>query len=157
MRRRNRSGALVIAGLTLVGCQAPTQAADAAGLEGSTWRLVSMPGSAAPIAQDGAAADGGATARFEAGRIAGSDGCNRYSGTYAATAATIEVGPDLVATRMACPPEVMARADAFTAALVSARRFRIDGDRLELRSDANDLLMTLALDADRDARRAAGE
>jgi hypothetical protein len=56
----------------LAGCAARNTATESPSLDGSAWVLASLPGrSLVP--------DATPTARFEAGRVAGSDGCNRYS------------------------------------------------------------------------------
>ncbi len=51
--------------------------------------------------------------RFEAGRVSGSTGCNRYTGSCAVGDRTLEFG-SMGSTRMACPPAVMeVEADVF--------------------------------------------
>ncbi len=44
--------------------------------------------------------------RFEAGRISGSTGCNRFTGSCAVGEGTLDVG-SVGTTKMACPPAVM--------------------------------------------------
>jgi heat shock protein HslJ len=98
-------------------------------LDGSAWVLVSLPGrSLVPDAKP--------TARFEGGRVTGSDGCNRYSMPYTAQGSAIQIGPMGLSTHMACPESTMAQAEAFTAALLNARSFRRGDGTLEL-LDAN--------------------
>jgi hypothetical protein len=48
----------------------------------------------------------------------------------------------MVATRMACAPEVMSRASAYTAALGQARTARMDGKRLTLLGEDGAVLAT---------------
>ena len=94
-------------------------------LEGTSWVLVSLPGrSMVP--------DPPATLQFEGGRVSGSDGCNRFTGTYAAKGATIELPARPAATLMACPPGVERQAEAYRRALAEARSYRIAEGRLEL-------------------------
>ena len=151
MRREVRIP-LVLAGcLALMGCRTMAATSEVQALEGTAWTLSSLPIIDAPSAPTAPPAGRGASARFENGRIAGSDGCNRYSASYTTTDSTIEIDPRMAATRMACPPEVMERASAFISALARARRFRIEADGLELRSEADELLITFVRDADRSA------
>jgi len=58
-----------------------------------------------------------------AGRIAGSGGCNRYTGAVELQGETIHTGA-LAATRMACPPAVMQQEGRFFEALAAAVRWR---------------------------------
>jgi heat shock protein HslJ len=99
-------------GLTLLSATT----AGAAELAGSEWRPVRL----------GAAAwadDAGVFVRFGGdGQIAGSAGCNRFTGRYALADDTIEIGP-LAATQMACPEPVMARERLLFEALERARSF----------------------------------
>ena len=71
--------------------------------------------------------------RFEAGRVSGSTGCNRYTGSCAVGEGTLEFG-SIGSTRMACPPAVMeVEADVF------ARLGR--STRWELTDDAHTLTL----------------
>jgi len=59
--------------------------------------------------------------RFESdGRLSGSAGCNRYTGSWERDGARLSIGP-LATTRMVCPPEVMDEESAFLSALESVR------------------------------------
>ena len=100
-------------------------AGDAPALDGTAWVLTSLGGR--PVAGEGAA-----TARFEGGRVQGSDGCNRYTAPYERDGATFKVGARGASTMMACPPDRMKQAEAFMAALTGARGYRVDGGRLQL-------------------------
>lgn len=53
---------------------------------------------------------------FADGRVSGTTGCNRISGTYEIDGNVVTIGP-LATTRMACPPPLMARETALLAAL----------------------------------------
>jgi heat shock protein HslJ len=105
-------------------------------LEGTSWVLAELAGRSAGAGEP-------PTARFESGQVRGSDGCNRYSAPFTAEGSTIAVSPGMT-TQMACPPEVMARAQAFRDALENARRFRIVDGRLELLSPDGATLMIMA-------------
>lgn len=58
------------------------------------------------------------------GRIHGSASCNRYTGSWSLTGATIEMGK-LASTRKACPSTLMDQEDRFLRLLESARTFDI--------------------------------
>jgi heat shock protein HslJ len=94
-------------------------------LEGTAWVLASLPGRTLVGGEP-------ATLRFAGGDAQGSDGCNRYGAPVSVKGSSIEVSARGISTRMACPPDVTAQADAFMAALGSAKTFRVAGGRLEL-------------------------
>jgi heat shock protein HslJ len=72
------------------------------------------------------------TATFgEDGTLAGSSGCNQYSGTYALTGETLAIGP-LATTKMACPEDIMTQETRFLAALAGSTGYRLSGDTLTL-------------------------
>lgn len=85
-------------------------------LLGTEWRLP--------------AAGSRAGLRFDAGRVTGSDGCNRLSGAVTVEGESLRIGP-LAGTRMACL-HGQAEAQAFGAALARAQRYVIRGEVLEL-------------------------
>lgn len=65
--------------------------------------------------------------RFEAGRISGSTGCNRYTGSCVVGEGTLDVG-SIGTTMMACPPAVMVvEADVF-ARLGRSTRWEVEPD-----------------------------
>ncbi len=102
--------------------------APAATIEGSTWKLVGLPG------HDSSALGGAkrpVTARFEAGRISGFSGCNRFMGGYTVDRDKLVIGT-LAGTMMACPEPEMALESAFQRALAGTFRFAISDDRLTL-------------------------
>src|SRR5690349_165012 len=118
-------GLLNAAGLAAIIGYLPTAAtADSSSLDGTAWVLTSLAGHSA----------GGpaATGRFENGRMQGSDGCNRYSASYATKGSSIQIGPKGATTQMACLPDVMKRAEAFAASLAAARTFRVNAGQLQL-------------------------
>jgi len=74
------------------------------------------------------------------GRVTGSDGCTGYAGIWATTGDRITVGPIETRPGLRPAPEGAAQqADAFSAAMMAAVTFRIDGDRLELRDEGGAL------------------
>ena len=117
----------LILGLALAGSAHAGQdlAPRATALNGTAWTLASLPGHA-PLPEHPA------TLRFDAGRLSGSDGCNRFTAPYAAEGDRIMLTGPMVGTRMACPEPVTKLAQAFADALVAARTFRAAGEKLEL-------------------------
>ena len=76
------------------------------------------------------------TAAFgDNGQLAGSAGCNTYGASYEVDGDQITLGP-AVTTRMWCPePEgIMDQENAFLAALGSAATYKVQGDKLEMRT-----------------------
>ncbi len=103
----------------------PTPAiTPSAALDGTGWILAELPELPLTGQHD-------LTLRFEQGRATGSDGCNRFMGQYAATAATIKISAG-AGTQMACPPEIMSQAMTYRNALSGAIGYRIDGNTLSL-------------------------
>jgi heat shock protein HslJ len=75
-----------------------------------------------------------------AGRVTGSGGCNRITGSYTAGDGTLRFGA-LASTRMACP--AMELEQRFLAALEGTRRFRRSGRTLDLLDDRGKTLARL--------------
>lgn len=73
------------------------------------------------------------TAQFSESEIAGSSGCNSYSGSYAVDSSAIQI-EGVGMTAMACmePEGGMDQEQAFVEALVALASHRLAGDRLEL-------------------------
>ncbi len=85
------------------------------------------------------------TADFGAdGTLSGSAGCNRYTATYEVSGTGLKIGP-AAATRMACaePAGVMEQEAQFLQALATAATYRLEGDRLELRTADGALAVNL--------------
>jgi heat shock protein HslJ len=81
-----------------------------ADVAGGAWTLVAVEGEPVPT-------DAGIHLDFlEDGRVAGSGGCNRFSGSYVPGGDHLAFSP-LAATRMACPVPLMERERAFFAAM----------------------------------------
>jgi copper homeostasis protein (lipoprotein) len=98
-------------------------------IEGKTWRLVELPGHVL-------AATGPAKAPFlvldgATKRVSGSAGCNRFNGTYELSGSSLRFGP-LAATRMMCPPEMMAVEDALLKALSAGAAWSLQDGTLVL-------------------------
>ena len=96
-------------------------------LEGRYWKAIELAGKPMP-AQDPKRE---AHLQFQpTGRVSGSDGCNRLTGTYQLAGNRVTFGK-MVGTQMAClnPSGIEA---PFRDALQRATRLTVDGDRLEL-------------------------
>jgi hypothetical protein len=79
-------------------------------------------------------ADVQVTAIFDdQGKLFGNGGCNSYSSTYTVDGNDIEISP-VVSTRKACEQAIMDQETAYFKALESAATFKIDGDRLMMRT-----------------------
>jgi putative lipoprotein len=116
--------------------------AQAAPLAGSEWRPTRIGG--IEIAEDAGIFIGFG----DDGKVHGSGGCNRFSGSYAVDGDKISIGP-LAATRMFCLDPAMASETLLFGALARATRFARDGIDLTLSDDAGALLAQLAqTDAD---------
>lgn len=63
------------------------------------------------------------------GRIAGSGGCNRFTGKGVIASGKVEIGL-LATTRMACPPAVMTQEDKYLKALAASKRYEIGPEGL---------------------------
>jgi copper homeostasis protein (lipoprotein) len=72
-------------------------------------------------------------------RASGSGGCNRINGTYTVDKQTIHFGP-MASTMMACPDGMDTEKD-FMEALDAARKWKIQGDELELYGEDGNLLV----------------
>ena len=137
----NRGGwfaALLATVVLLSACTAMPPAGDSPELSGTAWVLSSLPGQALQP-------DAAVTARFEGGRVQGSDGCNRYTAPYTVTGAALQVGPGGASTQMACPPAIMKQAEAFMNALAGARTYRVAAGQLQLLATDGAVLATLAV------------
>jgi heat shock protein HslJ len=86
-------------------CGGDDEGDELASLDGSSWILVegegiTIPGAVMP------------TIAFEAGRVSGSGGCNRFTGSYEEEGETLSLGM-LASTRMACAEDVMRAETAY--------------------------------------------
>lgn len=132
-----RRTAILAASAFLAACAAMSPADNPPDLNGTAWVLSSMPGHAL-------LPDTIVTARFEGGRVQGTDGCNRYTAPYTVAGSTLQVGPRAASTQMACPPAVMKQADAFMTALTRANRFRVVDGQLQLAAADGTVVTTFA-------------
>jgi putative lipoprotein len=107
-----------------------------ADVAGTRWRVESIAG--APLH------DAGATefAILPDGRMAGSAGCNRFTGAGAFAEGVVRIGP-LAATRMACSPALMEQERRLFDALAQAVRYEARAGVLALSDSAGAELMRL--------------
>jgi heat shock protein HslJ len=72
------------------------------------------------------------TIAFEAdGRVSGSGGCNRFTGSYSFAGGRLEFGP-LASTKMMCPEPIITQEDEFLRALEAIERVEPRGATLTL-------------------------
>lgn len=126
---------LVVA--ALAACIAVPTATDPSSLDGTAWVLARLP-------RQRLLAEAKPTARFESGRVQGTDGCNRYTAPYTASGGMLQVDARSASTMMACAPAVMKQAEAFMVALTRAARYRIAGNELELAAADGTVLAAFA-------------
>jgi heat shock protein HslJ len=107
-----------------------------AALQGKTWELVSY----GPVdGQIPAAAS--ATLAFDGQQVAGSSGCNSFSGPYTATASTITFGR-LVSTLRACAEAIARQESAIFTAFDGERPYTINGNTLRITYDSGKQALT---------------
>jgi heat shock protein HslJ len=108
------------------------QAEEPGVLTGGAW-IMTMYNNGKGGFQSGMA-DVRVTAVFdEHGMVAGYGGCNNYFATYTAGGNKITIGP-VGSTRKACAQPIMDQETAYFRALESAATYKIDGDRLTMRT-----------------------
>ena len=109
----------------------PAQSAMA--LTGQTWQVAEICGHPMAAGQQ----DRQPHLVFSAeGRMSGSTGCNRFTGTYQLNGKSLKFSP-LAMTKMACPPPLDAQERAFIQAMKATASVRQSGNTLEL-LDAGD-------------------
>jgi heat shock protein HslJ len=120
MQAKRILGALAIMGImTLTACAATDP------LKGTAWLLASLNGQPA-------LSNPRITLAFEEGKVAGTDGCNRYSAPYTVKGGKLEISQTMISTLMACAEPIMQQATAYTAALKGAAGYQRDGQSLTL-------------------------
>jgi heat shock protein HslJ len=127
-----------VSGTQQLGQGAPRPAAS---LEGMPWLAVFYAGPEGRLRP--VLLDTEVTATFQGGRVSGSAGCNTYTAGYQLaqdTAGIIRLEPAATTLRACAEPAgVMEQEAAYLAALPTATRYLIEGDRLTLqRQDGTD-------------------
>ena len=119
--------------LMLTACAAKTD--DSAKLSANAWKVASLGGTAVTPAAP-------LTAEFSAGKISGSTGINRFSGSYTTQPGnliSIQPGPMTLA---AGSPQAMALQTAYVKALTDAKAYTVDDSKLTLSDSAGTALVT---------------
>ncbi len=112
-------------------------------LAGTSWRVTAYNNGRQAVVSplDGTTL----TMSFSAdGKVSGTAGCNRYTGTYTLAGSALRLGP-AAATRMACakPEGIMDQERSFLAALPTVATVRREGDQLEMRTADDALALML--------------
>ena len=129
---------LALATLALAACkpEAPAPAQDPLSLlgQGVEWRITEIAGNTVP---DNVTVT---LSLPEAGRVAGSSGCNRYAGQLESRDGALQVGA-LVATRMMCGPAQMQVEQAFHSTIDTAKGVRLVDGALEITDAAGKVVL----------------
>ncbi len=113
-------------GMTILAACTSSGSQQGGDLTGKVWALTELMGKP-PVAGTGISAE------FTAdGKVAGSAGCNRYSGTYTISGSNITFSSPMAMTMMMCEQAVMDQESAYMQALGEAKTFAIQGDQLTL-------------------------
>jgi putative lipoprotein len=139
--RSHRRIALTLLAATLAACGSGISLDEP--IEGPTWRLVRLGDQ--PV-DSNADPQRGAQIQFDrsSGRVTGSGGCNRISGTFQRSGYDLRMG-QLASTRMACTDPVRGENEMqFFAALQTTASYRLQGpSRLVLLDAGGRTLVTL--------------
>ncbi len=126
---RNVIGAVLVAAVVAsVGGCAAAGGGTGGTIEGPTWQLTSQ-----AVAGAATGVPGGVhvDATFKGGAVAGSGGCNAYTGPATVAGSTLKVGP-LASTEMACEGPASAVEQAYLANLANAATFTATADTLTI-------------------------
>jgi heat shock protein HslJ len=131
--------------LELLGSDGAVLAAFAAQLQalaGTAWRATGINSGRGGVASP--VSGSMVTMRFEVdGQVGGSAGCNRFNARYVATGPNLRITAPAT-TRKMCETSLMEQEQAFLKALESVATMRFEADRLELRTQAGALAVTLS-------------
>lgn len=132
---------VAVSALALAAC-GPAAGDTTAGVTGSPWKLASYANAEGKTVDVLAGRE--VTALFAQDRVAGSGGCNRYTGTFTASGQklTVQVGGT---TMMYCPPEeLMAQEAEYLAALGRAASYKVSDNQLQVSGEDGAVLLTYA-------------
>jgi heat shock protein HslJ len=107
-------------------------------LEGTTWLLIQYRegSSMAPVPETVRP-----EARFEAGTVSGSSGCNSFTGRYVVSGESMSIS-QVATTQMACPEPQMSVEASFLLDLATVASYSISGSQLTLRdATSSDVLV----------------
>lgn len=122
---------LPLASAACLAMSAGTASAHQHALEGSEWSLAGDTGESVRSVTFGVN-----------GRIFGSGGCNRFTGSYNQQDGKLTISR-IAATRRACTPDIMAKESDFLAMLARVRGARVENARLTLMDGSGADLVTL--------------
>jgi heat shock protein HslJ len=109
-------------------------------LEATTWQLTSYADNKTGDLTAASETSVG-TAKFDGRQVAGSTGCNQYSGSYTLGAdGAISFGP-MATTRMACNADLTAQEQGYLAGLTAARQAVVADKALQLLNDNHDTVL----------------
>lgn len=132
----SRAWSLLVLAALLSACSPPIAAQPGPVLANTSWVVTQIVGRA-PLA------DAVPTLEFSADQVAGFGSCNRFSGGYRYSGASLSFDP-LAMTAMACVDGgVMEQESAFSAALAKVSAVRAVGTGLELLDSSGAVLLTL--------------
>jgi heat shock protein HslJ len=142
-RQRTMSLALTLLTLaTIIACASQSKGSPGRALEGTYWRLTEIRGQ--PVIPVTGPRELHLIFSGDSGRVSGSAGCNRFSGTYTLTG-RLQFGP-LMSTKMACAEDRLNRQETdFLGVLQAASRHEITGDTLTLGSAEEKLARFVAV------------
>ena len=125
------SGLLLAAFLVACGSDSGSSGSSAPSLDGTTWSLTQV---------GGTAAQPGGLLAFEGGKVNGSTGCNLFGGTFEQDGSSLKItlGP---VTLVGCPPPMDAQEQAVLAALPKTASFRQEQDALTLLDGSGQALL----------------
>jgi heat shock protein HslJ len=133
-------GLLAACGSTSSDGPVESSAPDAATLEGTSWRVVSVVDEAGRTTE--VPAEVTATATFEDGTVSGTGGCNRWSAPYEIAGTSLTVG-EAASTMMACPGAPGEVESAFLGALPRVSGWAAGDDGLTLLDATGDTVLAL--------------
>ena len=133
--------------LTLLGTNGETLAtftAQSSSLVGTSWHVTGYNNGKQAVVSVIIGSE--LTADFkEDGRLGGSAGCNGYAATFTSSGKSIKISQAATTRKMCEQPEGLMEQEAqYLKALSTAATYRLDGNRLELRTTAGALAVTLS-------------
>ena len=120
--------------LVSTACSSPASQTGGGDLTGKVWALTQLAGKP-PVAGTGISAQFGAD-----GKVSGSAGCNRYTGTYTTSGNSITFSSPMATTMMMCDAPVMEQESAYLKALGEAKTYAVKDDQLTLAGANNNSL-----------------
>jgi len=120
--------------LVSTACSSPASQTGGGDLTGKVWALTQL-ASKPPVAGTGISAQFGAD-----GKVSGSAGCNRYTGTYTTSGNSITFSSPMATTMMMCDAPVMEQESAYLKALGEAKTYAVKDDQLTLAGANNNSL-----------------